>query len=42
MDSPNNLLFNFQLDVESVEEDHNTITEEECFIDNALKRLDVR
>jgi len=30
------------LDVESVEEDHNTITEEECFIDNALKRLDVR
>ena len=31
-----------QLDVESVEEDHNVITEEESFIQNALGRLDQR
>lgn len=31
-----------QLDVESVEDDHNEITEEESFIQNALSRLDQR
>ena len=30
------------LDVESVEDDHNEITEEESFIQNALNRLDQR
>ena len=36
------LFFSFQLDVESVEDDHNEITEEESFIQNALNRLDQR